>query len=125
VPIDPAVARPGDRGRELVRASFHHGAAHWFFAPDKELSYPQPAFDAEWVDGKLTIRAKTLMRDVCVFVDRLDPDATVGEQLVTLLPRESFTFEIGSERPLTKEQLTSPPVFRCVNPFGAARSGGA
>jgi hypothetical protein len=31
---------------------------------------------------------------------------------------ESFTFEVRSKQTLTKEQLTSPKVLRCVNGFG-------
>jgi beta-mannosidase len=90
----------------------------WFFAPDKELSYPRPEFDADWSSGRLKIRAKSMLRDICIFADRLDPRATVSEQLVTLVAGEEFSFVIESKLPLTLEQLTSPPVFRCVNPFG-------
>ncbi len=89
---------------------------------DRELQYPKAEFEADLRRVgdvyELTIEAKTLLRDICVFADRLDPDSIVGEQLVTLLPGESFPFVIHSKRDLTKEQLTSPPVLRCVNPFG-------
>ncbi|MEA2709591.1 MAG: beta-mannosidase [Phycisphaerales bacterium] len=117
VKVEAPVATPSHPTREMLSANIQP-IALWFFAPDKSLNYPRPAFEADWSSGKLAIRAKSLLRDVCVFVDRLDPAATVSEQLVTLLPDESFTFEIKSKLPLTKEQLTSPPVFRCVNPFG-------
>jgi beta-mannosidase len=110
---------PTDPTREMLIAGI--GGALWFFAPDKELNYPPPDFDADWSGGKLAIHAHVLLRDVCVFVDRLDPNATVSEQLVTILPEQSFTFEIHSNRPLTKEQLTSPPVFQCANRFGKTR----
>jgi beta-mannosidase len=107
-----------DPSRELLVCDVGNARAMWFFAPDKELNYPRSDFEAAWNDGKLTIRAKSLLRDVCVFVDRLDPDATISDQLVTLMPGESFTFTIDSTQPLTKEQLTSPPVFQCANRFG-------
>jgi beta-mannosidase len=55
---------------------------------------------------------------VCVFVDRLDPDATIDQQMITLLAGEVGRFNIKSSKSLTLEQLTSPPVFRCTNPFG-------
>jgi beta-mannosidase len=119
--VDPEIARAGDPSREMLVALFHLGEAHWFFAPDRELNYPKPEFRAEFSDGKLTVRARTLMRDICIFADRLDQEATVSEQLVTLLPGESFVFKIDSKLPLTKEALTSPPVLRCVNEFGARR----
>jgi beta-mannosidase len=111
---------PRDPQRELIVCDVDEHRAFWFFAADKDLSFPKPQFDAEWNDGRLTIRAKSLLRDVCIFVDRLNLADTVSDQLVTLLPGESFTFEITSSRELTKEQLTTPPVFRCVNSFGAS-----
>jgi beta-mannosidase len=117
--VNAQVASPGDASHELIAVGVPTHTT-WFFAPDKELSYPAASFGAAWSEGRLTIEAKSLMRDVCVFADRLDPKATVSEQLVTLLPGESFTFEIKSNMPLTKEQLTSPNVLRCVNPFGAS-----
>jgi len=65
-----------------------------------------------------TITANSLLRDAAVFVDRLDAEATVNDQLVTLLPGESFTFAIESARELTLEALTHPPAFQCANRFG-------
>jgi hypothetical protein len=94
----------------------------WFFLPDKALNYPPPSFDARLDDRGLLIRNKTFLRDVCVFVDRLDGQATVNKQLVTLMPNSGARFEFKSELPLTLEQLTSPPVFQCVNRFGANRN---
>ena len=115
--IEPAVGIPGDPSRELLRLG--PNAFPWFFVPDRAANYPPAKFTAAWENGKLSIEAKSFLRDVCVFVDRLDPQASVSDQLITLLPGESFTFEIASKLPLTLEQLTSPPVFRSVNPFGA------
>jgi hypothetical protein len=43
----------------------------------------------------------------------------VNDQLVTLLPGESFTFVIKSKQDLTAEQLTRQPVLQCANRFGA------
>jgi beta-mannosidase len=117
VPLSVKVATPGDPTREFLYAN--GGDALWFFRPDKALNFPHPHFDAEWDGRELVVRSKTLLRDACVFVDRLDPAAAVNRQLVTILPKTGARFAIDSEVPLTKEQLTSPPVFRCVNPFGA------
>lgn len=47
--------------------------------------------------------------------DRLDPAATVDDQLVTLLPGESAVFEITTGRELDTAALTRFPVLRCVN----------
>ncbi|MGB7156971.1 MAG: glycoside hydrolase family 2 TIM barrel-domain containing protein [Tepidisphaeraceae bacterium] len=122
VPLDRAVATPLDPSREFIYFGDETGT-FWFFAPDKDLRYSKPRFrcdvDREGDEYSLRVSADTLVRDVCVFADRIDPDATVSDQLVTLFPDEIFTFVIRSKRNLTKEQLTSPPVFRCVNGFGA------
>jgi beta-mannosidase len=121
VALDRAISTPLDPSREFIYFGDETGT-YWFFAPDKGLRYPRPRFtcdlDREGDEYYLRIASGTFVRDVCVLADRLDPDATVSDQLVTLFPDEIFTFTIRSKRELTKEQLTTPPVFRCVNPFG-------
>ena len=37
-----------------------------------------------------------LIRDLCLFADRIDPRAVVDEQLVTLLPGETHTFTVST-----------------------------
>jgi len=94
----------------------------WYFNVDKQMQYPQPEFDATVTSSpgktRLRLTAKVLMRDVLLQIDRLDPAATLNENLVTLLPGETFTFEIQSELKLTKESLTTRPVLNCANHFG-------
>lgn len=106
----------------IVAQSAGEERALWFFDADKNLEYPTPQFEAEVArDGdtqRLTITAKVLLRDVCLGADRLDASARVSEQIVTLLPGESFTWKIESSRELTREALTGPPVFQCANRFG-------
>jgi beta-mannosidase len=112
---------------ELLAASTSGLRAHWYFHPDQALDYPSPQYRDDLVktslksDGdrhEFTLNAGTLLRDVCIFADRVDPDAVVDEQMVALLPFESFTFVIRSKHRWTVDQFTAPPVFRCVNPFG-------
>jgi beta-mannosidase len=112
-----------DPTTELLVAETSTGErALWFFEPDKNLHYPDVEFESELnrthFGYELVIRAKSLLRDVCVFVDRLDSAATVSDQLVTLLPGEKRTFQIETKLELSDSELTHPPVFRCVNPFG-------
>jgi len=116
VSVDRNVATPGDPSTEFLTST--GTGALWFFLPDKELRYPAPVFDAEWDGGELRVQAKTLLRDVCVFVDRIDPDATISQQLVTIAPGGRGRFGLRSKRPLTKDQLLASPIFRCVNSFG-------
>lgn len=122
LPIPPNIATPADPAVELLLCDTPARRATWFFAPDRQLRYPPPRFEAELSrHGRmhaLTIHARSLLRDLCVFADRLDPDARVSDQLITLLPGESTTIEIVSPRDLTLDPLTSPPVLNCVNRFG-------
>jgi len=122
------LAEASDRTREYLRAvegNQQPATALWFFARDKDLNYPAPSFDAalksEGATHYLTITAHSLLRDVAVFVDRLDVAATIDDQLVTIQPGDIYTFEIQSEQPLTQEQLISPPIFQCANRFGRVR----
>ena len=90
--------------------------AFWWFGPDKNLPMPSPAFETE-VGGEgrsVTVHAKTLLRDVCLFADRLHPDAVANDASVTLLAGESFTFAVDTPTPLDAAALVRPPVLRCV-----------
>ncbi|MEV6929784.1 glycoside hydrolase family 2 protein [Dactylosporangium sp. NPDC051485] len=94
VPIPPDVATPVDAAGELLVA----GNAFWFFAEDVDLQYPAPRYRiaaSPTADGvRLEVTAASLLRDLTVFPDRLDPAATVDEQLVTLLPGETAVFQV-------------------------------
>ena len=89
------------------------------------MDYPTPGFDAKLTrtggDLTLTITAKTLLRDLTIFPDRLDPQATIDDQVVTLLPGESRAFTITTDRELALEELTSRPVMQVANYYGKRR----
>jgi beta-mannosidase len=89
----------------------------WFAKPDKDLPYPRAEYDVEVLPGnQIRVTARTLLRDLALFADRLDPAASVDDLLVTLLPGESHTFRIeGLSRPASAEEVGGPPVLRCVN----------
>lgn len=111
--------------------------ASWFFVRDKHLTYSPPQVDVS-VDGQLdhaapdatmqarvTLTARTLIRDACLLLNRLEPEATVSDQLFTLLPGESVTLTVHSPDAaapdrVTPEALSAPPVFQCANRFGAS-----
>ena len=88
--------------------------AFWWFAADKDAPLPTPRFDAIVEGHAVTVTAGTLLRDLCLFPDRLHPDAAADDACVTLLPGESFTFRVESPVPLDAALLTAPPVLRCV-----------
>ena len=107
-PSDPARAA-GRRGRRTAsgRCGSSPRTGTW--------TSPPAACDAtvEPVDGghRVRVTARTLLRDLALFPDRLDPAATVDAALVTLLPGESATFTVHADRP--------------AGPGGADRSAGA
>ena len=51
---------------------------------------------------------------MCLFADRLAPDATVDDMLVTLLPGESHTFAVSGWTG-DPAALMRPPVLRTAN----------
>ncbi|GHH83020.1 hypothetical protein GCM10018793_44080 [Streptomyces sulfonofaciens] len=64
------------------------------------------------------VRAHTVLRDVALSSDRLDPDAAVDDMLVTLLPGESMQFRVTGAELDSPEALGRPPVPRCVDDSG-------
>ncbi|MFG2104179.1 glycoside hydrolase family 2 protein [Micromonospora echinaurantiaca] len=115
------LARPDDARAELLVAEAGEpaGRALWFFAEDRDVRWPAARWEAlvEPVDGgqRVRVTAATVLRDLSLFPDRLDPAATVDEALVTLLPGESATFTVRSPAPLDPVALTTRPVLRFVN----------
>lgn len=120
---------PTDGRCELLVADAVQRRALWFFDRDRNLAYPPPAFEADATrEGgglRLELRAESLLRDVVLAVDRLDPAAQVDDNLVTLLPGESCVLKIASAQELSKEALTLPPVLNCANRFGASKGPAA
>jgi beta-mannosidase len=117
--VPASVATPDDATDELLVVAGDGLRALWFFAEDKDLAYPRAEYDAAVaVDGstvEVTVTAHTILRDVVLQADRLDPTAEVDRALVTLLPGESATFRVTAHGPLDGGALVRPPVLRCVN----------
>ena len=61
------------------------------------------------------VTARTLLRDVTLLADKLDPDAVVDDALVTLLAGESATFHVRTTVAGAETDLAGPPVLRCAN----------
>ncbi|MEO3814501.1 glycoside hydrolase family 2 protein [Sphaerisporangium sp. B11E5] len=119
VPLPAALAAAGDPAKELVTAALGGLSAVRFFAEDTEVAFPEAQMDVatEPVPGgtRVTVTARTLVRDLALFPDRLDPRAEVDDMLVTLPPGATATFHVTSPAPLDPAALTSHPVLRCVN----------
>ncbi len=63
----------------------------------------------------MTVAARTLVKDVTLFPDRLHPAARVDSALVTLIADESHTFTVHTDADLDEGALTARPVLRSVN----------
>ncbi|TDB80676.1 glycoside hydrolase family 2 protein [Micromonospora sp. KC721] len=123
------LTRPDEARSELLVAAAGDTAerALWFFAEDRDMQWPAAEWDAAVEpagDGlRVRVTARTVLRDLTLFPDRLDPSAQVDRALVTLLPGESTTFTVTADGPLDPAALTNRPVLRCVNDIAPA--GGA
>ena len=91
----------------------------WWFAEDITLELPTPAIvtsarrTASGYDVDVT--ATALVKDLVLNADRLDPNAELSDQLITLLPGESCTFSVTTTAALDVESLTAHPVLHSAN----------
>jgi beta-mannosidase len=106
VSVDPAVGLPTDPRGEMLVVDADEVRTTWTYRPERELASqpPERRVDIAIVGGELhiAVSAVTLLRDVCVFADRLaaplgtqPPDLVVDDALVTLLPGENHVFRIS------------------------------
>jgi beta-mannosidase len=119
LPLPADVGAAGDPAQELVVAAADDHRAWWFFAEDKDVGWPQAKFDATFeavgADARVKITAHSILRDLTLQADRLDPAAEADESGVTLLPGEQATFIVRGGAGLSPTALTTRPVLRCVN----------
>ncbi|WP_157489660.1 glycoside hydrolase family 2 protein [Frigoribacterium sp. Leaf44] len=64
---------------------------------------------------RVEVTAGSLVRDLALLVDKVDPAATVDEMLVTLLPGETAVFTVASDVAGVGEELVSARVLRTAN----------
>lgn len=92
-----------------------------FFAEDSALAYQPPSFDLkiQKIDRgiELTIEANTLVRELCLFVDRIDAQAEVSNQVITLLAGESAPLVISTLTPEKFTDNTLRQVIRSANQY--------
>jgi beta-mannosidase len=101
--------------------------AMWYFGPDKHIRYTGAHCHGEIErigdEHRVTMHARTLLRDLIFAVDRIDPESTIDDNCITLLPGETRTFTIRSKANIDQETLFSPPVCQCANRFGWGSRG--
>jgi len=119
VPVDPA--------NEVIVAELGAQRAVHCFVEDIDLRLdPHPAeVGVEVTDGGylVHVRARSLVKDLAVFADRLDPQAEVDACLVTLPAGATATIRVGTSRSGLEGQLVSSPVLRTANDLAGSRAG--
>lgn len=117
IPAD--VATPANPREEMLVATMHDSVGRFYFNEDIALDLPAPQADIsvarDGEDWLVTVTAGSLLKDLCLFVDRIHPDATVDDMLVTLLPGEARVFRVNCAVDLDARTLGTSPVFRCAN----------
>jgi beta-mannosidase len=119
------ITRPDNPAAELLTVADGAPPVRYFFAEDVALSLPNPRYGVKITETadelEVTVVAGTLLRDLALFPDRLNPRSTVDDMLITLLPGESATFRIRNASALDWTALTTPPVLRCANDLSRRR----
>ena len=121
--IDDEVLATASPTEEYVVAEEESGgAAYWYFVEDPELRLASPAEAVDVVAERsgsgfsVLVSASSLVKDLTLFPDRLDPEAGVDTALVTLQAGQSHTFSVTSQRAdLDPMALTRSPVLRSAN----------
>ncbi|GAA1696430.1 glycoside hydrolase family 2 protein [Fodinicola feengrottensis] len=117
--VSDRLSEPADPSGELLVVESSAGRACWFFRPDKDLSLPVDRYDVSsstMAGGyRVSVTARSLLRDVAVLADRVAVDAEVDDMLVTLLPGETVMFEVRTAVDLDPALLTGPTVVRTAN----------
>jgi len=117
--IAPAVRTPDDASREVLVAALDRRRTVHTWVEDVDLALEPAPFDARVhpvQDGyEVEVTARSLVRDLTLLADRLDPDATVDDALVTLPAGTSATFRVRTSAVLDPAALVAAPVLRSAN----------
>jgi beta-mannosidase len=111
------VGRPGDTPAGEI------GALHTW-AEDTEMAYEEAPFDASVTrvgsGYRVEVTAWSLVRDLALLVDKLDPDARVDAQVVSVAAGRTAVFSVRTPAELDPEELVGPRVLRTANALVAA-----
>ncbi|GAA1824517.1 glycoside hydrolase family 2 protein [Agromyces salentinus] len=135
-----ALASPEDPTDSILVADSDGHRASWLFVPDRVAALPRARWSAS-VERRgdsvaVTVRAETLLLDLCLFTDRLADlaglpgDALIADdQLVTLLPGEEHVFTVraraGGGVPAVDASVLAPggAMLRAANDTAPERRG--
>jgi beta-mannosidase len=119
LPLSAEVATPGDARCEVLVVETDAARDLWFFAEDRDCALPPPSFEATVTrtDAGYAVRvaARSLVRDLALLVDKVDPDAIVDDMLTTMLPGETLTWQVSSSGAAESEAFLDPTVLRSAN----------
>ncbi|WP_405730166.1 glycoside hydrolase family 2 protein [Streptomyces sp. NBC_00028] len=101
--------------KEFLVADAEGSRAFHFPAADRDIPYPRPEFDVSVApDGSVTVVARSLVRDLLLQADRLDPEARADRGLVTLLPGERVTIGVSGWK--TPDADAARSALYCMEP---------
>ncbi len=130
VELPDEVRVPDDAAHEVLVATLASDdvplrAVHcWVEDVDLDLSPAPLEARAERVADGYVVRvvAQSLVKDLALHVDRLDPDAAVSSSLVTLPAGEAATLHVRTAVDGLEDALVSAPVLRTANDVVRLRS---
>ncbi|MEN0102869.1 MAG: glycoside hydrolase family 2 protein, partial [Curtobacterium sp.] len=117
VTLPDAVGVVGDPTGELVVADMDWRRAVWTPAPDKDMRWEPahyraaftPAADGDGLD--LVVEAESLVRDLLLQPDRVQPGGTVDRGFMTLLPGERVAYRLHGVTEADIPRLTGTAVL--------------
>jgi beta-mannosidase len=65
----------------------------------------------------ITIKAESLLRELCIFVDRIDDGAEISDAAVTLLDGETITLIVTTSKPELFTEAAIKLATRCANEY--------
>jgi len=121
VRVPTQLAEATDAASDVLVAELTGVRGLWFFAEPRDSDLGRAELEVEVrADGDgfavaVTAAGATLVRDLVLLVDKLDPAASVDSGLVTLLPGETWTFRVHGVDALEAEAVSDSRVLRSAN----------
>ena len=118
-PLPADITTPDNAGDEVIVVQMLDRRAFHYFVEDIDLKLPAPRASIDLsatTDGyAVKVTAETLLKDLCLMADRLDPAAVVDSMLVTLLPGESHIFALRTAKAFSLSDIALGTVLRSAN----------
>jgi beta-mannosidase len=125
LPLPEELVRDLDPAKEFWVADADGLRALRFAAPDRDFAHPPADYEVTVAPNgpsaaRITVTARSLVRDLLLRADRLAPSAATDEVRVTLLPGESVTFAVtGWTGAGADAAATARAALRSVNGLAA------